>query len=957
MPTHSPLGLRQWIWRAFVQSALIPLVLVETVLIAVYLLTNNAIRDAQVEHLRATALSDLMSSANLESRVIDEQLGQVAGLTELYRNLTAQALEQAPPQRRPALALSPDGVRYTPRDDGHAAVFYANSTPAERQDLDKVARLARLDPLMQELQAGNPLVASLYFNSWDSLNHIYPWFLTPDQYPHDMVIPDYNFYYLADAQHNPSRQVVWTDVYLDPAGHGWMMSAIAPLYRGDFLEGVNGIDITVSGILEQIGQLHVPWNGYAMLVSRDLNIMALPQPGEADFGLSELTDHSYDEAVRREIFKPEDFNLERRAQTRELARAIAAQPSGVLRVELGGRPQLVAWSTVEQTGWHLLAVVDEAQVFAQTNLLAARYQQIGYLLIGGLVLFYLVFFAFMWGRARQLSQALLAPMHGVSRMMGEIGLGHWRPQPIQAEIRELDEMAQHTLAIGTQLERSEAQRAQAQQRLDLALESATESLWENDLRSGMVRLRGRLVQRFGLPASSLSEAEFLQRVHPDDLPGIRDELQRASCGKMIRYETEFRFADAQGEYHWLLSRGRILERDPQTGAALLIVGTHVDIDALKRVEAELRVASDEANAASAAKTRLISSISHELRTPLNAILGFAQLMRMEHPESERSDAADYLDEILLASRHLNQLLGDVLDWSDLQQEKPRLNLGPVEIGGLMRGCAELVALDVRRHGLRLELDLPESELQVVAEPRRLRQVLLNLLSNAIKYNTADGQVTLSYERLGNRVRLLVEDTGLGIEPALQQQLFEPFQRLGRENSAIQGSGLGLSLCQELAALMGGRMGLRSEPGIGSSFWIELPMVLRPGEAGDDAPPHIFYAEDDAASQLLVRRALGDLAQVSVVGNGRVALERTLACTPQLLLLDLDLPGLDGAEVLRQLRQHAQTRQLPVLVLSAGADDPRLLGLECQGLLRKPLDLGELRALVRALLERGHAGVR
>ncbi len=281
MSTKSPLGLRQWIWRAFVQSALVPLVLVETALIAIYLLTNNAIRDAQIEHLRETALTDLKVAANLESRVIDEQLGQISALTELYRNLTARALEQEPPAQRPGLALSADGVRYTPRDEGGAAVFYANSTPAERQDLDKVARLSRLDPLMKELQARHPLVASLYFNSWDSLNHIYPWFLTPDQYPHDMVIPNYNFYYLADAEHNPAREVVWTDVYLDPAGHGWMMSAIAPVYRGDFLEGVSGVDITVSGILEQIGQLHVPWNGYAMLVSRDLNIMALPQDGEA----------------------------------------------------------------------------------------------------------------------------------------------------------------------------------------------------------------------------------------------------------------------------------------------------------------------------------------------------------------------------------------------------------------------------------------------------------------------------------------------------------------------------------------------------------------------------------------------------------------------------------------------------------------------------------------------------
>lgn len=218
-------GLRQWIWRAFVQSALIPLILVETVLIAVYLLTNSAIRDAQIEHLRNNAVIDLEATATQEARIIDEQLRQVRAQAEIYRNLTTRVLmeDEVMPT---TLALTDDGVRYTPRNDGGAAVFYANSTPAERQDLQKIGKLTRLDPLMQQIENNTPLIDSLYFNSWDSLNHIYPWFLTPDQYPHDMVIPEYNFYYLADASHNPERKVVWTDVYVDPAGLGWMMSEI-----------------------------------------------------------------------------------------------------------------------------------------------------------------------------------------------------------------------------------------------------------------------------------------------------------------------------------------------------------------------------------------------------------------------------------------------------------------------------------------------------------------------------------------------------------------------------------------------------------------------------------------------------------------------------------------------------------------------------------------------------------
>ncbi len=824
VPTSKPIGLRQWIWRAFVRSALIPLVLVETALIAIYLLTNNAIRDAQVEHLRETALNDLQAAVSLESRLISEQLSQVSSLTQLYRNLTAQALQGFAPGQVPELALSDEGVRYSPSDDGGAAVFYSNATAPERHDLQKIARLRQLEPLMKEIEARNPLVASLYFNSWDSFNHIYPWFFTLDQYPADMDIPKYNFYYLADAKHNPSRGVVWTDVYLDPAGHGWMMSATAPVYRGDFLEGVVGIDITVSGILEQIGQVQVPWGGYAMLVSDDLSIMALPEPGEADFGLAELTEHSYLDAIRREVFKPEDFQLDRRPETAELAAAISGASSGVQQVMLGGRPQLVAWTTVAQTGWHLLAVVDEAAVFRQTNALASRYQQIGYLLIAGLVLFYIGFFALMWLRARQLSGALLTPIAGISRMLGEIGVGRWQPEPAQSQIRELDEMCRHTQDIGSRLAYSESERWEAQRRLELVLESATESLWEYDMPNHRLRIRGGMVTRFGLPSGQLSDSEFRRRIHPDDLPQALAQIERVSRGLQQRYEAEYRFADTQGHYHWLLSRGRVLAHDPDTGVAKILAGTHVDIDALKRVEEELRAATLQAQAASEAKGRLLSGISHELRTPLNAILGFAQLMRMDCDDESQSEAAEYLDEILLASRHLNQLLGEILEWSSLQNEPAQLELQAVDVCKLMRECAELVSLEVQQRGLHLQLQLPDEPLQVLAEPRRLRQVLLNLLSNAMKYNVPDGHISLRTETSPGHVRLLVEDTGLGIEPAQQAQVFEPFQRLGRENSMIQGTGIGLSLCLEFARLMNGQLGLHSEPGVGSRFWIELPRL-------------------------------------------------------------------------------------------------------------------------------------
>ena len=219
--------LFRWVWRAFVQSALVPLVLVESVLIAVYLLTNGAIRDAQVEHLHETALESLDVAVQREARVIDGQLRALISHLQVYRDALGVALEDRryqPDQLEIARhAVTPSGVFFSQRDEGRAASFYSASTPLAQQDHAKALRLAQVDPLMASIRAANPQVSAIYFNSWDSYNRILPFFMTPEQYPHDMVIPEYNFYYLADARHNPARREVWTDVYLDPAGQGWMM--------------------------------------------------------------------------------------------------------------------------------------------------------------------------------------------------------------------------------------------------------------------------------------------------------------------------------------------------------------------------------------------------------------------------------------------------------------------------------------------------------------------------------------------------------------------------------------------------------------------------------------------------------------------------------------------------------------------------------------------------------------
>lgn len=955
--------LRRWIWRAFVQSSLIPLVLVECVLIAVFIFSNSAIREAQVGYLRDSALSQLSTSVDRERQVIESRLQGVQVQVELLRDAASEALQDkdfvADEVERKRYKTNPDGIYYSEPKPGRAASFYSNLTAPEKQDHNKVLRLAQIDPLLRSIHAANPTVAAAYFNSWDDYNRIYPAINTVAQYPRDFDITQFNFYYKADAAHNPERKTVWTDVYLDPAGQGWVMSAIAPVYQGDFLQGVVGLDVTVSELIEEISDLIVPWDGYSVLLGPENTIMVLPKAGERDFGLEELTEASYDGAVSAEILKPKRFSLAGREDMQQLLAAIAQGDGAVTETNLNGRKQLVAWSEVEQTGWKLLLVVDEVNIFHEANRIASHYLSIGYLMIVGLLLFYLLFFGWMWLRSKRLSAQLINPIDGIVAMLRQLGRGHYDVQAVRSEIIELESISTAVLQTAEQLQASEVKRQDAQGILQLVLESTTESLWEVDRGSLTISVSERFRKRFGLPDDMVTFSDFNQRMHPNDLERIRHLREQFSHSDQEHFEAEYRFADAQGNYAWLLSRGKVLARNDQ-GHVTRIAGTHVDITGLKLAQEELRSATLEAQSASQAKSRFLSSMSHELRTPLNAIQGFAQLIELEtQDQTARQQEADYAQEIVNASRHLTSLVDDILDLSSIESRTQHLHMEPVELSSLLYGCAELLQPEAQRRQLNIVVEMDKDiALFVYADARRVRQVLLNFLSNAIKYNSPQGTISLGYEVRTDSVRLQVCDTGDGLSDEQVRQLFEPFQRLGRESSNIPGTGIGLVLCRELANLMGGEIGVKSEEGKGSCFWIDLQSAGQPTDTQDERTltPHtltVLCVDNSLSSVPMANEALQGLVIVRGVSNAAQALAALDEELPDLLLIDLDLPtATEGLQLLHQIQSNAAFTGLPIVVMSAQVDEQVFAdarGLGASACVGKPVDLKTLRRVLLSSL--------
>ena len=470
--------LWHWVWHSYFRAALVPLLLVEIVFIAIYLLANLSATEQNQQAVRTLADDELRHIALREAVVIQKQLASIAHTTDLFRRQAAHALAtpfDPGPEEGARYAYTPDGVSYyTIRDNGGSAVFYSGIMPIGPEQQEKALRTAQLDALMRDIQQIHPLVIQIYLNTFDSLNRIYPYFEVLSQYPPRMDIPSYNFYYEADAWHNPGRSVVWTDVYVDPAGQGWMTSCIAPVYRGDFLEGVVGLDITVATIAETILNLAIPWQGYGVLIGKDGTLLAIPKAGEADWGLEELTFHDYTEAIRQDTFRPEEFNLFKRSELDALAAQLSDQPTGTAPVVLNG-PRLAAWATIPETGWRLLVLVPEANIYAQANELGRQLLKIGAWMIAGLILFYIVFFLWLYQRARAMAHSVSRPLEAVDALVQRIGAGDYEQRAPTFPVTELQATATGLVEMGRQLGTSNRRLLEAQRETEQARDQALEA--------------------------------------------------------------------------------------------------------------------------------------------------------------------------------------------------------------------------------------------------------------------------------------------------------------------------------------------------------------------------------------------------------------------------------------------------------------------------------------------------
>jgi len=517
--------------------------------------------------------------------------------------------------------------------------------------------------------------------------------------------------------------------------------------------------------------------------------------------------------------------------------------------------------------------------------------------------------------------------------------------------------------LQTEIEfRQKTENALREQRhfLNAVLQSLNEGIIAFDTRGQITVVNNVTRKFFGLPIGEIPpygpewskyydvlNADGTKPLIPEELP-----MQRAIAGeRFLGAELIVAAHGSPNRVLWATGQPIIDEDDQRLGA---VVALH-DITEIKASE-KARQAQESAEAANHAKSEFLSRMSHELRTPLNAILGFTQLMQMDSLTPGQKESTD---QILKGGRHLLSLINEVLDISRIEAGRLELSLEPVLVVDAVNEVIDLIGPIAQTKNISLRsVNKADNEIHVMADRQKLKQVLMNLLSNAVKYNRQDGWVEIVCEEpVDKRIRLLVADSGFGIPVERFHRLFRPFDRLGAENSEIEGTGLGLCLTKGFVEVMGGTMGILSSTSKGTTFWIEFLEADAQIESVASVPmPNanpknqdalklgkVLYIEDNISNLKLVERIIEQRPGITLLTSveGQLGIELARSHSPDLIFLDLNLSDMHGSQVLHQLKSSAVTSNIPVVAVSADATSGQILRIMSAGAanyLTKPINI-------------------
>ncbi len=885
MKTNKKIPLKKFISKEFFKAALLPLLIIEVTLLGLYFFMNNYLIDKSINTLSNDRLSHLLGITESQARIISEQLNSVSDLALVLKSETTRFFTDPDafpvPDPAPQFSFSADGVYYKTSNNGGCSLFYSAINKIGEVEKEKASRSERLDPLYREISAANDNIVAVYLNTFDSMSRYYPFFENVhEQLPPKMDISGYNFYYLADKEHNPGREPVWTETYLDPMGMGWMMSCVVPIYRNDFLEGVAGIDVTIKNFVDKLLSLKLPWESHAFLVHADGTIMAMPPAVEQIFGLSELHEFKYQDRVEQDTHKPKTFNLLSSVLSEASAPIdrLMKQESGTVEFSFNGHNYMLCQNTVSEAGWKLMVIADRATILNPISKLERQVKRVGYVAIGFMFLFYSLFFLYLIGKTQRMSRNIAETTGGLSNAIKRIGTGIYETSIEPSPVIEFDILSKNFESMAKDLKllhenlsleikraneakdmarQAEAQLKEHQVHLEQIVESRTIELQHDIVKRKQVEQaldleRQQLLSIF----DSIDEPIYISTADTYELLYVNEAFKRnfpnynaGKCYEVLQNRespcsfctNDIIFGEKIGQPHIWEFYNKVVDRwfrciDKAVqwpDGRMVRYEMAVDITEQKKAFEEKQRLTAQLQRAEKMEAigTLAGGVAHDLNNILGGIVGYPDLLLMDMTDD--NPLKQPIQTIKKSGERASAIVQDLLTLARRGVAVMEVsNLNDIVAGYLT--SPEYHRLLQHHENIHLKTNLSDNLLNCMGSSVHLSKVIMNLISNAAEAMPAGGDILISthnvyidqplkmYEEVqeGDYVVLRVMDHGTGIPDADLERIFEPFytkKKMGRS-----GTGLGMAVVWGTVKDHNGYIEVKSTVNTGTTIEIYLP---------------------------------------------------------------------------------------------------------------------------------------
>ncbi|MCK5524655.1 MAG: GHKL domain-containing protein [Thiomargarita sp.] len=802
--------------KHFLTSSLTPVFTVELLLLILYFGISAFITTKTMNMLLDEAKQNLSEISYREAQNINQQLKEISTLAKFLQSEHQRFFESPEPfglpYGKPEFAVADNGVYYKTADNGGSSLYYSSTTKITEKAHQKALKTEAFDPLFQNVVTYNPNIVQAYLNTHDDMNRLYPFIDdVANQYGEILIMEDFNFYYEADAKHNPTRGVVWTDAYLDPAGQGWMLSCIVPIYNKDFLEGVTGLDVTIEKFVDNVLKLDLPWQASAFLVNKEGMILAMPEKVEDYLNLKELKSHAYgDKVLTTTINKPEEFNLLKNKDEKIVMqiKTLFSEKANMIDFSVNNQEFLLSQTIIDETGWRLLFLVDKEIVFKPIFELEELARKIGYVVVFFMILFYIIFVFYLIKKSHHLSNRVSYPIANLANISSEMvgNIGTIEVKPLDSDIREVSQLSLNFNTMVIHLKELFANLEEAKNTLEIKVQDRTrelsealeelklaqEELVQSEKMAALGQLVAGIAHEINTPLGAIRSsvgniANFLDKKTLEELPRFFNSLSQEQqkdffnlLQKGLQQEATFSIKE---ERKFKKALARTLEENgikkaTMVATKLVCIGIYDNIEDFL----PLLKASNSAD---------IIQIAYKL----------AGLQKSTHNISIATDRAS---KVVFALKSF-----------------ARYDKSGKKISANLTDGIETV-LTLYHHQLKLGIEVIKNyaDLPLVqCYPDELNQVWTNLIHNAIQAMNNKGTLQIDVAMQEATMVINITDNGVGIPADIQGKIFDPFFTTKPPG---EGSGLGLDIVRKIIEKHDGKISVTSTPGQ-TTFSVYIPI--------------------------------------------------------------------------------------------------------------------------------------